>query len=85
MLDLSNAILTDHAKRQMTRRQIAEPEVFEVLGATRWMREVGSGRVVVQGETGGYLLRVFVDVDRSPPEAGTVNRASKINKYRSEP
>ena len=28
-----------------------------------------------------YLVRVFVDVDRNPPEVVTVYRASRISKY----
>ena len=34
---------------------------------------------------GEYLLRVFVDVDRTPAEVVTVYRTSKIEKYRSQP
>ena len=33
-----------------------------------------------------YLVRVFVDLDRDPPEVVTVYRTSKIDKYwRAEP
>lgn len=46
------------------------------------MRE---GRVVAQARMGPYLMRVFVDVDRSPPEVVTAYRTSKIEKYRSRP
>ena len=28
-----------------------------------------------------YLVRVFVDVDRNPPEVVTVCRTSRISKY----
>jgi len=28
-----------------------------------------------------YLLRVFVDIDREPPEVVTVYRTSKVRKY----
>jgi hypothetical protein len=28
-----------------------------------------------------YLLRIFVDIDRNPPEVVTVYRTSKIEKY----
>jgi hypothetical protein len=37
------------------------------------------------GLAGEYLLRVFVDVDRTPAEVVTVYRTSKIEKYRSQP
>ena len=42
-----------------------------------------SGRVVAQGMTEGYLLRVFVDVNRTPAEVVTVYRTSKLRKYGS--
>ena len=48
------------------------------------------GRIVVQGMISvgerplDYLLRVFLDVDRSPPEVVTAYRTSKIEKYRSD-
>jgi hypothetical protein len=41
------------------------------------IEESGSGRQ--------YVVRVFVDVDRTPPEVVTVYRSSKIDKYRSGP
>lgn len=42
-------------------------------------REVLQSRIALQGKT--YLVRVFVDVDRKPPEVMTVYRTSKIEKY----
>ena len=48
------------------------------------------GRIVVQGmiltadPPSEYLLRVFLDVDRSPPEVVNAYRTSKIEKYRSD-
>jgi hypothetical protein len=44
---------------------------------------VRSGWVVAQSVMNGYLIRVFVDVDRQPPEVVTAYRTSKIGKYRS--
>lgn len=49
-----------------------------------------AGRVVAQKvvtfEDGArrYLVRVFIDVDRYPPEVVTVYRTSKIRKYMGE-
>jgi hypothetical protein len=34
---------------------------------------------------GDHLIRVFVDVDRTPPEIVTAYRTSQIEKYRSQP
>lgn len=79
--------LTDHAKKEMARRQISESMVAQVLSAPEQSEIVRSGREVFQsriemGEPAKtYLLRVFIDVDRNPPEVVTVYRTSKIDKY----
>jgi len=84
--------LTDHARFEMARRQISEDEIAQVLSAPEQSEPVRPGRKVYQARvTKGepsktYLLRVFVDVDRQPPEVVTVYCTSKISKYwRSEP
>lgn len=84
-MDLSRAILTEHAVRQMARRQLAEADVRRVLTAPEEVLPVRPGRVVAQGLIGAHLVRVFVDVDRTPAEVVTVYRTSKIEKYRSRP
>ena len=82
--------LSDHARLEMSRRQVTEFEVARVLAAPEQVQEVRPGRVVFQsrvewGEPAGtYLLRVFVDVDRQPPEVVTVYRTSRIGKYWGE-
>ena len=79
--------ITDHAKDEMARRQISEAQVAQVLTAPEQSETVREGREVYQSqfELGEppqrYLLRVFVDVDRQPPEVVTVYRTSKIGKY----
>ena len=59
--------------------------VHSVLRNPEQVAEVRPGRVVLQSVvTMGnqrYLLRVFVDVDRSPPEVVTVYRTSKVERY----
>jgi Domain of unknown function (DUF4258) len=83
--------LTDHARLEMTRRQISDAEVESVLAAPEQTECVRAGRAVYHsrielGEPAKtYLLRVVVDVDRQPPEVVTVYRSSKVQKYwRSE-
>ena len=56
-----------------------------ILGAPERVIPVREGRVVAQGLVGDHLVRVFVDIDRDPPEVVTVYRTSKIDKYRSRP
>ena len=79
--------LTDHARTEMARRQIQESDVASVLVAPEQTETIRAGREVYQSRvTWGdppatYLLRVFVDVDRQPPDVVTVYRTSKIAKY----
>ena len=66
---------------------MAEAEVATVLQGSGQREEVRPGRCVYQSLFGlsepqeQYLLRVFVDVDRTPPEVVTVYRTSKVAKY----
>jgi hypothetical protein len=68
----------------MARRDIPEETLRETLRHPE-QRIPGKGRDVLQSrvEISGkrYLVRVFVDVDRQPPEVVTVYRTSKIDKY----
>jgi hypothetical protein len=79
--------LTDHARLEMTRRQISAAEVESVLAAPEQTECVREGRAVYQsrielGEPAKtYLLRVVVDIDRQPSEVVTVYRSSKVQKY----
>jgi hypothetical protein len=79
--------ITDHAREEIARRQITEEDVAKVLTAPEQMEIVRTGRKVYQsrirlGEPPKiYLLRVFVDSDRFPPEVVTVYRTSKVVKY----
>lgn len=69
----------------MVRRAISEEEVSLVLRAPEQTEEQRPGRCVYQSRVGApdkeYLLRVFVDVDRIPPEVVSAYRTSKIGKY----
>lgn len=79
--------LTDHARLEMARRQIDERDVAKVLAKPEQVEAVREGRKIYQSriEVGDpaklYLLRVLVDVDRTPPAVVTVYRTSKIEKY----
>ena len=84
--------LTEHARFEMERREISEADVARVLAAPEQIELARAGRIVCQsrivlGEPPKtYLLRVFVDIDRTPPEVVTAYRTSKIAKYwRDEP
>ncbi len=84
--------ITPHARDEMARREISEAEVAQVLAAPEQTETIRDGRKVYQARLQSgeapktYLFRVFVDIDRLPPEVVTVYRTSKIAKYwRSEP
>jgi len=81
-MDLSSAIITEHARSQMKRRRISERDLRRLLYDPEEILPVREGRVVVQGMSGEYLLRVFVDIDRHPPEVVTSYRTSNVGKYR---
>lgn len=78
-------VITPHAGFEMQRRKVAEAIVRGVLAApeqryaVRAGRDVLQSRVTLAGKT--YLVRVFVDIDRSPAEVVTVYRTSQIQRY----
>ena len=78
-------VITPHAAFEMGRRKITERIVNAVLAAPEQRHSVRYGRDVLQSLTSfgdkTYLVRVFVDVDRSPAEVVTVYRTSQIAKY----
>lgn len=84
---ITNYRVTDHARQELVRRQISEADVAKVLATPEQTHIIREGREVYQSrvESGSppitYLLRVFVDVDRTPAEVVTVYRTSKIAKY----
>ncbi|MDZ7267248.1 MAG: DUF4258 domain-containing protein [candidate division KSB1 bacterium] len=84
---LTNYRITDHARDEMARCQITAAEVVRVLAAPEQIETVREGREVYQSRLQAgdpptiYLLRVFVDSDRFPPDVVTVYRSSKVAKY----
>lgn len=78
-------VLTSHASAELQRRGLDETLVRRVLAhpeqrvAVRPGRDVVHSRIELAGRR--YLVRVFVDVDRSPAEVVTAYRTSKIAKY----
>lgn len=78
-------VLTPHAEVELRRRGLEPSLIGEVLAAPERRNPFRPGRDVLESrlELGGkrYLVRVFVDVDRSPAEVVTAYRTSKIAKY----
>lgn len=87
MVWLAAAVFTDHALAQLAQRGLAESEVRVGLMQPDTVKTARLGRVVAQkvfyrsAPGRNYLLRVFVDIDRVPPEIVTVYRTSKLAKY----
>ena len=71
----------------MGRRDISREMVDSVLRNPEQAKEIRTGRVVYQSKIllgdppRNCLLRVFVDIDRSPTEVVTVYKTTKIEKY----
>ena len=80
-------MMTEHALFEMKRRGLSKELVQSVLSAPEQQLEARPGRLVLQsrvkiGEQGKtYLVRVFVDTDREPPEVVTAYRTNKVSKY----
>ncbi len=80
-------VFSDHALIEMTRREISQEQVRNVLANPEQTERVREGRAVYQAKCDmdeppkTYILRVFVDIDRKPPYVVTVYRTSKIEKY----
>ncbi len=80
-------IFTEHACLEMKRRELCEAIVVKVIEQPEQQWEVKKGRKVLQScismdePKKRYLVRVFLDVDRHPPEVVTAYKTSKIEKY----
>ena len=78
-------VFTAHAMFEMKRRGLAESIVRKVIEQPQQRHPVRPGREVFQSRVGmggkTYLVRVFVDVDRSPAAVVTAYRTSRIDKY----
>ncbi|MBI3943166.1 MAG: DUF4258 domain-containing protein [Chloroflexi bacterium] len=84
---ITEYVLTEHARKEMLKRQITETVVAQVLSAPEQVETIREGRNLYQSLISfgnppkAYLIRIFVDVDRYLPQVVTVYRTSKINKY----
>ena len=84
---ISEYRLTGHVRLQMERRGISETDIAQVLSAPEQTETIRVGRVVYQSRVNlgqpprTYLLRVFVDIDRQPPQVVTAYRTGKAAKF----
>ena len=89
---IADCVFTSHARFEMGRRGLSEDVIRLVLQAPAQSWEVRPGRLLLQSILSmgdplkDYVIRVIVDVDRTPNEVVTAYRTSKIDKYwRHEP
>jgi hypothetical protein len=84
---LRDYVITEHAAWEMQRRGISQEVIEKVMNSPEQVFEAKPGRIVLQTRLAigdprkVYLIRVFVDVDRRPPEVVTAYRTSRIAKY----
>lgn len=82
---LRDYVITEHATFEMERRNIPLELVQRVLEHPEQCLVIRKGRnvyqslIVMSGKQ--FIVRIFVDIDRFPPEVVTAYRTSKIDKY----
>jgi len=80
-------VITSHAAFELTRRGISRETVHSIMIGPEQRLPVRPGRAVLQSqivrgaERKAVLVRVFVDIDRTPAEVVTVYLTNKIAKY----
>jgi hypothetical protein len=84
-IDLTDAILTEHAVERLCVRAISIPRVLRALAQPDRVVALRLGRVAVDHLERGRLLRLIVDVDCDPPEVVTAFETSRIHRDRSRP
>jgi hypothetical protein len=84
---MPDIVFSPHAIYEMRRRNLSGEMVHAVVEKPGQSWEIREGRMVFQSRFGQessekpYLLRVFVDVWRKPPEVVTAYKTSKVEKY----
>jgi hypothetical protein len=82
---ISEYKLTPHSLMKLEQRGISEEQLRQALRHPERRVPVRKGRDVLQRkfqeQSQEYLIRVFVDTDRIPPEVVTAYKTSKLKKY----
>ena len=84
---ITDYVITSHASYELSRRGLSEDTIRAILAAPEQGFELRPGRMVLQSKISSgqpskaFLIRVFVDIDRTPAEVVTAYRTSKIGKY----
>jgi hypothetical protein len=84
-------VFTEHSLTQMVRRQLPIAAVLEVVRQAEQEVVVRPGRIVRQAQVAlgpagkVYLVRVVMDVDRTPAEVVTAYRTTRFSRQGSPP
>ena len=79
-------VLTDHAQREISRRELNEKLVISCIENPEQVVEGEYKRVIHQikyqdTDKNQYILRTIIDVKSNPKKVITVYKTSKIQKY----
>ncbi len=84
---VTHYVFTDHTRFELRRRGLSETLIASILNNPEQRWEIRKGRHVLQSRIRlgsprkTYLVRVIVDIDRTPCEIVTAYRTSKLSKY----
>ena len=85
---MNNAVFSDHARKEMLRRNITQLQIEEVLQSSEQIISVNEERNIYQSRLElnqkQYLLRVVGDIRGDLLTVVTIYKTSKVKKYWSE-
>lgn len=85
---MNNVVFSDHARKEMLRRNITQLQIEEVLQSPEQIISVNEERSIYQSRLElnqkQYLLRVVGDIRGDLLTVVTIYKTSKVKKYWSE-
>lgn len=85
---MNNVVFSDHARKEMLRRNITQLQIEEVLQSSEQIISVNEERNIYQSRLElnqkQYLLRVVGDIRGDLLTVVTIYKTSKVKKYWSE-
>lgn len=85
---MNNVVFSDHARKEMLRRNITQLQIEEVLQSPEQIISVNEERNIYQSRLElnqkQYLLRVVGDIRGDLLTVVTIYKTSKVKKYWSE-
>ena len=85
---MNNVVFSDHARKEMLRRNITQLQIEEVLQSSEQIISVNEERSIYQSRLElnqkQYLLKVVGDIRGDLLTVVTIYKTSKVKKYWSE-